>query len=60
MSQAKTLTQDEYEKLFAFVENRKYALRNKMILLTGFKTGHYAPLSWQLFDWGSYSMQTSE
>ena len=39
MSQAKTLTQDEYEKLFAFVENRKYALRNKMILLTGFKTG---------------------
>jgi len=39
MSQAKTLTDTEYAKLFAYVENRKFALRNKLILLTGFKTG---------------------
>ena len=39
MSQAKTLTPAEYERLFAYVAERKYALRNKLILLTGFKTG---------------------
>ena len=39
MSQAKTLTPSEYEQLFAYVAQRKYALRNKLILLTGFKTG---------------------
>ena len=39
MSQAKTLTPTEYEKLFAYVAERKFALRNKLILLTGFKTG---------------------
>ena len=39
MSQAKTLNAAEYEKLFAYVAQRKFALRNKLILLTGFKTG---------------------
>jgi len=39
MSQAKTLTPQEYEQLFAYVAQHKYALRNKLILLTGFKTG---------------------
>ena len=39
MSQAKTLTPSEYERLFAYVAEHKYALRNKLILLTGFKTG---------------------
>ena len=39
MSQAKTLTDTEYAKLFAYVETRKFSLRNNLILLTGFKTG---------------------
>jgi integrase/recombinase XerD len=39
MSQAKTLSPAEYDKLFAYIAERKFAIRNKLILLTGFKTG---------------------
>ena len=39
MSQAKTLTPQEYQQVFNYVATRKYAKRNELILKMGFKKG---------------------
>jgi integrase/recombinase XerD len=39
MSQAKTLTQAEIEQVLAYLANRRFALRNRVMLLTSFWSG---------------------
>jgi integrase/recombinase XerD len=39
MAQAKTLTQTELEQVLAYVAQRRFALRNRVMLLTGFWSG---------------------
>lgn len=39
MSQAKTLTPAELEQVLAYIANRKFALRNRLMLLTGYWSG---------------------
>lgn len=39
MSQAKSLTQDEIEKVLAYIANRNFALRNRVIFLTSLYSG---------------------
>jgi integrase/recombinase XerD len=39
MSQAKTLTPAELEKVLAYITTRKFALRNRLMLLTGYWSG---------------------
>ena len=50
MAQAKTLTPAEIEKLSTYINNRKYAARNRsMMLLThwaGLRIGEVAGLHW--------------
>lgn len=39
MAQAKTLTQDELNKVLAYIAGRRYALRNRIMLLVSFYAG---------------------
>lgn len=39
MSQAKTLTAQELEQVLAYIATRKFALRNRLMLLTGYWSG---------------------
>ena len=39
MAQAKTLTTAELEQVLAYIASRKFALRNRVMLLTGFLSG---------------------
>ena len=39
MSQAKTLTQEELQQVLAYIATRSYALRNRVMLLTGMWSG---------------------
>lgn len=39
MAQAKTLTTAELEQVLAYIESRKFALRNRVMLLTGYWSG---------------------
>jgi integrase/recombinase XerD len=39
MSQAKTLTQAEIEQVLAYIATRRFALRNRVMLLTSFMSG---------------------
>ncbi|EKD97154.1 MAG: hypothetical protein ACD_23C01039G0002 [uncultured bacterium] len=39
MAQAKTLTQDELNKVLAYIAGRRYALRNRLMLLVSFYAG---------------------
>ncbi len=39
MSQAKTLTPAELEQVLSYIATRKYALRNRLMLLTGYWSG---------------------
>ena len=39
MAQAKTLTQAELEQILAYISTRKFPLRNRVMLLTGYLSG---------------------
>ena len=39
MSQAKTLTTAELEQVLNYISSRKFALRNRVLLLTGYWSG---------------------
>jgi integrase/recombinase XerD len=39
MAQAKTLTPAELEQVLAYIASRNFALRNRVMLLTGFYSG---------------------